>query len=363
MTATTPPWHTIPPQTPASDYRAQALARQEQLTKPPGSLGRLEQLAVQLASLQGRDRPDVERASIVVFAADHGIAAAGTSAFPQAVTTEMVKNFAAGGAAISVIARQLNARLEVVDMGTLYDPGPLSNVVAVRLAPGTANACEVAAMTSTQLDAALHAGREAVQRANEHGCDIFIGGDMGIGNTATATAVACALLQLPASELTGPGTGLDAAGVARKAAIIQRALDRHADHTRTPLTALQHLGGFEIAALSGAFIASAQAGIPVLVDGFIAGCAALVAVRHLPAVRDWLIFGHRSAEPGHRHILEALLAEPLLDLGLRLGEGSGAASALPLLRLACSLHGEMATFAEAAVSGATTSGATGSDGS
>lgn len=363
MTATTPPWHTIPAQLPAGDYREQALVRQGQLTKPPGSLGRLEQLAVQLAALQGRDRPGVEQASIVVFAADHGIAAAGTSAFPQAVTTEMVKNFASGGAAISVMARQLNARLEVVDMGTLYDPGPLPNVVTVRLAPGTANACEAPAMTATQLDEALQAGRQAVQRAVEHGCDIFIGGDMGIGNTAAATAVACALLQRPASELTGPGTGLDADGVARKAAIIQRALDRHADHLHTPLDALQHLGGFEIAALCGAFIASTQAGIPVLVDGFIAGCAALVAVRHLPAVRDWLIFGHRSAEPGHRHILAALQAEPLLDLGLRLGEGSGAASALPLLRLACQLHNDMATFAEAAVSGTTVSGATDADNS
>lgn len=332
--------------------RAAAEQRQTQLTKPPGALHRLEHIAIQLAALQGNPTPSAARASIAVFAADHGIAAEGTSAFPQAVTTEMVKNFATGGAAINVLARELGAYLEVVDLGTLHDPGPLPGVISTRLGKGTASSIRQAAMSETQLHAALEAGRDAVTRARARGCDIFIGGDMGIGNTASATAISCALLQRPATQLTGAGTGLDAVGIARKATIIQQAVELHAAAIDTPLEALRRLGGFEIAALSGAFIACAQVGLPVLVDGFIASCAALVAVRHLPAARDWLLFGHRSAESGHRHLLDALQAQPLLDLGLRLGEGSGAAVALPLLRMACALHNEMATFDEARVSDA-----------
>jgi nicotinate-nucleotide--dimethylbenzimidazole phosphoribosyltransferase len=189
-----------------------------------------------------------------------------------------------------------------------------------------------------------------VQRAQQQQCELFIGGDMGIGNTASATAVTCALLNQAAETLTGPGTGLDDDGVVRKVQIIQRALDFHRPHIHDPMEALRRLGGFEIAALSGAFIACAQVGLPVLVDGFIAGCAALVATQHTPGVRDWLLFGHHSAEPGHTQILEKLHAKPLLNLGLRLGEGSGAAAAVPLVRLACSLHNNMATFAEAGVS-------------
>jgi len=237
----------------------------------------------------------------------------------------------------------------VVNLGCINDPGALPGVVNDKLGAGSANACQEPAMDKQQLAAALDAGHAAVQRAQ---CELFIGGDMGIGNTAAASAVACVLLEQPATALTGPGTGLDHLGVARKAATIQRALDLHREHCSTPLEALRRLGGFEIAALTGAFIACAQAGIPVLVDGFIAGCAALVATRQTPEVRDWLLFGHRSAEPGHVRVLAAMDANPLLDLGLRLGEGSGAAAAVPLLRLACTLHNDMTTFAEAGVSSA-----------
>ena len=349
--STTLGWLRKPIHSTDAQAREAALTRQSQLTKPPGALCQLEKIAVQLASLQGTNEPAANNISIVVFAADHGIAAEGTSAFPQAVTGEMVKNFASGGAAISVMTRHLNAKLEVVNLGCINDPGNLPGVITCYLGAGTANATQTPALTEQQLMDALNAGREAVKRAQQQQqCELFIGGDMGIGNTASATAVICALLDQPAALLTGPGTGLDAAGVSRKAQTIQAALDLHRPHINNPMEALRRLGGFEIAALTGAFISCAQLGLPVLVDGFIAGCAALVATKQLPQVRDWLLFGHHSAEPGHTRVLEALNAKPLLNLGLRLGEGSGAAAAVPLVRLACSLHNEMATFAEAGVS-------------
>ncbi|MNN31269.1 Nicotinate-nucleotide--dimethylbenzimidazole phosphoribosyltransferase [compost metagenome] len=204
-------------------------------------------------------------------------------------------------------------------------------------------------MTVAQGELALQAGRDSAQRAKAVGTQLFIGGEMGIGNTTAASALACALLDCPVAHLTGPGTGLNAAGVSYKALVIERALAIHGAQRGDALQTLFNLGGFEIAALVGAYLACAQEGIAVLVDGFICSVAALVAVRLNPECRPWLLFGHRGAEPGHRHVLETLHAEPLLDLGLRLGEGSGAALAVPLLRLACDLHGQMATFAEAAV--------------
>ena len=346
----TPSWLTRPIAPLHDDAARHAHERQQQLTKPPGSLGRLETLAEWLAARQDTQRPAADRVAITIFAADHGLASEGTSAFPQAVTGEMVRNFAHGGAAISVLARELSAKLEVVNLGTLNDPGPLPGVIDARLGPGTANALHGPAMTTEQLQAALASGRGAVARAKDKGSQLFIGGDMGIGNTASATACACALLGLPADALTGPDTGLDPAGVARKAALIQRALDTHREALNTPLAILRHLGGFEIAALAGSYITCAQHGLPVLVDGFITSTAALLAVRIQPGTRDWLLCCHRSAEPGHTRILAALDAEPLFDLGLHLGEGSGAASAVPLLRLACALHNGMATFADAGVS-------------
>jgi len=339
--------------------RSAALARQGQLTKPPGALGQLETLAVQLAAMQGAEKPQVERVQISIFAADHGVAAEGVSAFPQAVTGEMVKNFARGGAAICVLAKTLAARLEVVNLGTVNDPGDWPNVVRAVIAPSTANFAVAAAMTEAQLAQALQAGDDSVLRAKRDGVQLFIGGEMGIANTTSASAIACALLQQSPQLLAGPGTGLDSAGVAHKAEVIGRALALHnllpapvgGEGGGDALEILRCVGGFEIAALSGAYLAAAQTGIPVLVDGFISSVAALVAVRINPGVRAWLLFAHTSAEPGHRCVLAALDAQPLLQLGLRLGEGSGAAVAVPLLRLACALHNGMATFAEAAVSG------------
>lgn len=343
-------WLCGPAARPSESHRQEALARQAQLTKPPGALGELERLAVHLAALQGTARPSLERVRIVVFAADHGVAEEGVSAFPQAVTVEMVRNFARGGAAISVLARALGATLEVINVGTVSDPGPLPGVLDQRIAPGTANFRRAPAMTAAQLAAALKAGAQAAERARQDGVQLFIGGEMGIANTTSAAAVACALLGLPGAALAGPGTGLDDAGVKRKAAVIDDALALHRASLADPLAALRCLGGFEIAALAGAYVRCAQLGVPVLVDGFIASVAALCARRLCPGVEPWFFYGHNSAEPGHKQVIAALGARPLLHLGLRLGEGSGAAAAVPLLRLACALHNEMATFAEAGVS-------------
>lgn len=328
-----------------------AWLRQRQLTKPPGSLGMLEDLAAQLAAWQGVERPRIERVWISVFAADHGVAAEGVSAFPQAVTGEMVRNFVGGGAAISVLARTLGARLDVVHLGTVNDPGAIPGVLRAVIAPSTANFCDTAAMTHEQLAVAMQAGAGRVHQALDEGADLFIGGDMGIANTTSAAALACALLGETPERIAGAGTGLDEAGIARKVAVIERGLRRHAE-ADTALERLRRLGGFEIAALVGASIAAAQARMPVLVDGFITTAAALAAVRLNPDVREWLLFAHRSHERGHARLLEALDARPLLDLSLRLGEASGAATAVPLLRLACALHAGMATFEQAGVSGA-----------
>ncbi|NWC59912.1 nicotinate-nucleotide--dimethylbenzimidazole phosphoribosyltransferase [Pseudomonas veronii] len=332
----------------ASAYQ-HALARQQQLTKPAGSLGRLEALAVQLAGLQGRVKPAIEQVWIAIFAGDHGVVAEGVSAYPQAVTGQMLHNFVAGGAAISVLAQQLAAQLEVIDLGTVTPSLNLPGVRHLNIAAGTANFVNGPAMTEAQGRLALQAGRDSARRALASGAQLFIGGEMGIGNTTAASALACALLDCPVSDLTGPGTGLDAQGVSHKVIVIERALAVHAAQRGDALHTLFNLGGLEIAALVGAYLACAQDGIVVLVDGFICSVAALVATRLNPACREWLVFGHRGAEPGHRHVLHCLDAQPLLELGLRLGEGSGAALAVPLLRLACALHGQMATFAEAAV--------------
>jgi len=327
-----------------------AEARQAQLTKPAGSLGELETLAVRLAGMRGSERPQLGRPWITVFAADHGVVAEGISAYPQEVTGQMLRNYVGGGAAISVLARQLGAELEVVDLGTAEPLERLPGVHHLDIGAGTRNFAREPAMDLTQGLLALQAGRHCAQRAQAAEAGLFIGGEMGIGNTTSAAALACALLGCEPTELAGPGTGLDAAGVRRKAEVIERALALHQPVLDDPLQVLLHLGGFEIGALAGAYLGCAQQGTPVLVDGFICSVAALLACALNPGCHDWLLFAHAGAEPGHARVLRALRAQPLLSLGLRLGEGSGAALAVPLLQMACALHGEMATFAEAAVS-------------
>ncbi len=332
------------------DSTIAAQTRQNQLTKPQGSLGHLEQVAIKLAGMQHQNQPKIQTIHIAVFAADHGIAEESVSAFPQSVSVEMVRNFANGGAAISVLAKEIGAKLEVINAGTITDPGYLTGVTSKRISAGTANFCQQAAMSDNQLMEALLIGRETVQSANVNKLSLFIGGEMGIGNTTSATAISCALLNEPPQAIAGPGTGLDKQGVVHKSSIIQKALDLHKGFLTEPLEILRRLGGFEIAALTGAYVRCAQLGIPVLVDGFISSVAALIAVRYQPTVREWLLFSHTSAEPGHTKVLHSLKATPLLNLNMRLGEGSGAAVAVSLLRMACALHNQMATFADAKVS-------------
>ncbi|HQT02272.1 MAG: nicotinate-nucleotide--dimethylbenzimidazole phosphoribosyltransferase [Thiotrichales bacterium 34-46-19] len=330
--------------------REAAIARQAVLTKPAGSLGQLESIAIQLAAMQGTDAPSIQRPYIAIFAGDHGIAAEGVSAFPQVVTGEMIRNFARGGAAISVLAKAQDALLHVYNCGTAYPIEPLTGVTDRSIAAGTFNFLQQAAMTETQCSQALAIGKEAVENALAQGCDLFIAGEMGIANTTPATAIASTLLSVDPAQITGRGTGIDDAVLAHKIEVIRQGIERHQIALTSPLRTLQYLGGFEIAAIAGAYIAAAQAGLPILIDGFISSAAALVAVKHNPSVRDWMLFAHASAEPGHATMMQALAAKPLLDLGMRLGEGSGAGVAISLLRLACDLHNQMATFADAGIS-------------
>jgi nicotinate-nucleotide--dimethylbenzimidazole phosphoribosyltransferase len=343
-----PDWVTQTCPAVSATHRDAAAARQGQLTKPTGALGRLETLAIELAGLQQTERPRAERVPIIVFAGDHGIAAQGVSAYPQEVTIAMMANFAGGGAAISVLARELGSSLEVVDAGTLAE-APMPGVVTDKPRRGSRDFSREPALEPAELAFAFDCGKRAVTRAAAAEPDLLILGEMGIGNTTSAAAIAAALLGAGAQDITGLGTGLDAAGRDRKARIIDAALAHHGLAGASAEKILCAVGGLEIAAICGAAIASAQRRIPILVDGFIVSVAALAAARISPSCRPYLIFSHRSVEQGHRLVLDALDARPLLDLDLRLGEGSGAALALPILRLACALHNRMATFAEAAV--------------
>jgi nicotinate-nucleotide--dimethylbenzimidazole phosphoribosyltransferase len=332
-------------------HRDAALARQAQLTKPAGSLGRLEHLACELAGLQQTDRPRAARVPIIIFAGDHGITAQGVSAYPQEVTIAMMSNFAGGGAAISVLAHELGSPLEVVDAGSLAKT-PIPGIVTDKPRRGSRDFSKQAALELEEVAFALECGKRAVLRAAAAGApDLLILGEMGIGNTTASAAIAAALLGVSAERTAGSGTGVDANGRALKVRVVDQALALHG-LARPGVSAedvLCAVGGLEIVAITGAIIASAQHRIPVLVDGFIASVAALAAVHLNPSCRPFLLASHQSAEQGHRLVLEALNLKPLIDLDLRLGEASGAAIALPILRLACALHNGMATFAEASV--------------
>lgn len=348
-TQSRPAWYTTPAQTINTTMQHAAQARQRQLTKPRGSLGQLEQLAVQFAGYQGCERPQLERIGIVVFAADHGVCARGVSAFPQSVTGQMVANFAGGGAAINVLSRGAGASLGVVNVGTVEPLPALAGVIDKRIGPGTCDFTAAPAMTLAQTEQALAIGAEQLTDDAGQPWQLCIGGEMGIGNTTSAAAIYSAVLGLPANQTVGPGTGLDDAGVELKRQVVDQALLLHSQQLHQPLPLLACLGGFEIAALSGFYIAAAQRGIPVLLDGFISGAAALLAVALNPSIQPWLLCSHLSAEPAHHLAVQKIGAQPLLNLGMRLGEGSGAALAVPLLRAALALHNDMATFADAGV--------------
>ncbi len=332
-----------------TEAMAGARARLASLTKPVGSLGKLEDLAVWLAGVQGRALPSVDNRTIVVAAADHGVAARGVSAYPSEVTAQMVANFLSGGAAINVLARQANARVLVVDAGVNQSIDPHESLVSMRIAAGTQDMTQGPAMTEAQAIKCLEAGIALAGRlpAEVIGC-----GEMGIGNTTAASAIVAAQLGEPVAKVTGRGTGLDRAGVQRKIRVIEEALRQNQPETNNALDILTKVGGFEIGLLAGLMIGAAAQRCAVLVDGFISSAAALIAVGVSPACRDYLLASHLSTEPGHRLALSHMRLDPLLDLRLRLGEGTGAALAMPILESACRIVGEMATFDEAGVSGA-----------
>jgi nicotinate-nucleotide--dimethylbenzimidazole phosphoribosyltransferase len=328
--------------------RTAALAAWDRKTKPRGSLGRIEELGARIAAVRGAIPAALEPA-VVVAAADHGVAAEGVSAYPQEVTGQMLANFAAGGAAINVLARAAGARLVVVDAGVVT-PFEHPLVRSLRLGPGTASLARGPAMSAAQATEGLLAGAELAVELARDGIGIVALGEMGIGNTTAAGAVTAGLLGLDPTEVCGRGTGLDDEGVARKVDAVRRGLASNPG--RGPLEMLAGVGGFELAVLAGVALGCAVERIPVLLDGFITGAAALVAARLAFASADAMIAAHRSSEPGHRHVLDALGLEPLLELDLRLGEGSGAALALPLVASALALLRDMATFESAGVSDA-----------
>ena len=334
--------------------RQQAIDRHARLLKPPGSLGRLESLGAHLAAITGECPPaGPDPVVVVVFAGDHGVVRQGVTAWPQEITAAMVGAMAAGRAAVSVLARMLGVELLICDVGVAH-PLPssapaLHQVVERRVVSGTHDLSEGPAMSGSEAEAALDVGAELAAEAVGHGARCLVTGEMGIGNTTAASALAAALIGLPAEEVTGRGAGLDDAALAVKTEVVRRALARVRDKAGAdpdPLLALQELGGVEIGAVAGFVVGGAAAGVPVVIDGFIAGAATLLAARLAPGAAARCVAAHRSAEPGATAVLEALDLEPLLDLGLRLGEASGALLAIPLLRAATTVLREMGTIDE-----------------
>jgi nicotinate-nucleotide--dimethylbenzimidazole phosphoribosyltransferase len=329
---------------------AAAQRRLDDKTKPRRSLGRLEDVACQLAAIRGAPELKPLVKAIVVMGADHGVAEDGVSAYPQEVTAQMMANFARGGAAINVLARHAGARVVVVDMGVKAPIPDLPGVRDHRIGPGTRNFTRGAAMERSEAIAALEVGIRLVQELVADGVTLLGIGDMGIGNTCASSALTTVFTGVPAADVVGRGTGVDDEGLARKRDAVGRALDLHRPDPADPLGVLAQLGGFEIAGLAGVVLGAAAARVPVVVDGFICGAAALCAIRLSPAAAGYLLASHRSVEPGHRAVLEALGARPLLDLELRLGEGTGAALAMGIVDAAVLVMNEMATFASAGVS-------------
>jgi nicotinate-nucleotide--dimethylbenzimidazole phosphoribosyltransferase len=343
------------------DAAARARAHQLELTKPPGSLGRLEELGIFYAGARGRfPVPPPARPRVYVFAADHGVTAEGVSPYPPSVTAAMVANFLAGGAAVSVLARSCGAELAVVDAGVAspLPPGVAAAAAAARrrlisapVGPGTRNLRREPAMTRAEAEAGLELGLRLAAEASAEGVELLGAGEMGIGNTTAAAAVAAAMTGASPELVVGRGTGVDDAGLARKQLVVADALALHRPDRADPVGVLAALGGFEIAAMAGLMLGGAAHRVPVVADGFISSAAALVAVALAPGARGYLCFSHLSAERGHRVVCEALDARPLLDLGLRLGEGTGAVLAMHLIGSAVRLQHEMATFASAGVAG------------
>ncbi|MDQ6954046.1 MAG: nicotinate-nucleotide--dimethylbenzimidazole phosphoribosyltransferase [Mariprofundaceae bacterium] len=332
------------------DIGVQEKARkhQDHLTKPQGSLGRLEDIACWFAARQGKTIPDILQPHICVFAGDHGVVEAGVSAFPSVVTGEMLKNFAAGGAAINILAKQCGATLSVVDVGVQADVSGLKGIVHAKVRAGTGNIIKEPAMKEWEYWQAVGVGKAQAELAIANGANVLIAGEMGIGNTTASAALICELTLLAPEKVVGRGTGIDDAAYDLKVSAVRRALQR-AQMTPSKY-AMRELGGLEIAAMAGFYRAAAHFGVPILLDGFISAAAALVTAAWDARIVGWMLASHVSQEQGHMLALQALGLEPLLDMHMRLGEGSGAALSLPLLQSAIALHRGMASFESAGVS-------------
>ena len=339
-----------------SQAMADARLRQDILTKPQGSLGRLEELSIQLAGIQGKPIPHIRHKAIVTMAGDHGVVAEGVSAFPQEVTAQMVYNFLGGGAGINVITRQVGARIIVVDMGVATGLEPDSQLLSRKVAFGTQNMSQGPAMTREQAARAVDTGIEVVASEVAKGLDIVGTGDMGIGNTTASSAICAVMTGKSVAEVTGRGTGIADKQLTYKVKVIKRALAVNRPDPKQPLDVLAKVGGFEIGGLVGVMLAAAAHRIPVVIDGFISGAAALIATALSPELKDFLIAAHVSAEAGHQLLLKHLGLKPLLDLGMRLGEGTGAALGIFLAEAAARVLAEMSTYAEAGVSEGDTPG-------
>ena len=329
---------------------AKAKARQDMLTKPAGSLGRLESLSIQIAGIQGKALPQIKQKAVIVMAADHGVAARGTSAYPQEVTAEMVLNFLHGGAGINVISRQVGARVIIVDMGVAQKLESNPGLISRKIAPGTQDMSQGPAMTVAQATQSLEVGIEIVTTEIKKGLDIVATGDMGIGNTTASSAICAIMTGKTAPEVTGRGTGLNDKQLQQKIMIIDEAIALNKPEITKPLELLAKVGGFEIGGLAGVILGAASNRVPVVIDGFVSGAAALIAAGLCPQSIDYMIAGHCSVEPGHKIMLQHLGLKPLLDLEMRLGEGTGAALAMSLAETSIRILTEMATFAEAGVS-------------
>ncbi len=332
------------------EVMAQAQARQDMLTKPQGSLGRLEELSIQLAGIQGKPIPQIRHKAIITMAGDHGVVAEKVGNWPQEVTAQMVYNFLGGGAGINVIARQAGTRIIVVDMGVASELKTNPQLLSRKVAPGTQNICLGPAMTDEQAMRAIETGIEIVKDEVAKGLDIVGTGDMGIGNTTASSAICAVITGKPVAEVTGRGTGITDEQLAHKIEVINRALAVNRPDPAQPLAILSKVGGFEIGGLVGVMLAAAAHRIPVVIDGFISGAAALIATALAPGLKDFLIAAHLSAESGHRLLLEHLGLKPLLTLDMRLGEGTGAALGIFLAETSARILAEMATFDEAEVS-------------
>jgi len=329
---------------------AEARSRQDQLAKPQGSLGRLEELSIQLAGIQGKPIPQIRHKAVITMAGDHGVVVEGVGNWPQEVTAQMVYNFLGGGAGINVLARQAGARVIVVDMGVAAELEAHPQLISRKVAPGTQNMCLGPAMTVEQAVRAIESGIEVVGAELAKGLDIVGTGDMGIGNTTASSAICAAMTGKPLAEVVGRGTGIDDKQLAHKIEVIKRALALNQPDPRRPLDVLAKVGGFEIGGLVGVMLAAAAYRIPVVIDGFISGAAALIAIALASRLGDFLIAAHVSAEAGHKVLLGHLGLEPLLDLDMRLGEGTGAALGIFLAETAARILAEMSTFAQAGVS-------------